>query len=147
MENVKQYLYDALVEEFNVKPSFVLARTLYLFCHFNPAFDMPGNVKKTFIDGLLENEVRAFSLRYPMKKRGNGGLQSGRGNGGKAEAGSLDEMKNDIYREIAAEDLSKGTGKTYSPGMVKKITAKFRGVLTYNDILEIFIMKGHPMDQ
>lgn len=138
MENVKQYLYDSLVEEFNIKPSFVLARTLYLFCHFNPAFDMPGNVKKTFIDGLLENEVRAFSLRYPMKERGNGG---------KAEAGSLDEMKNDIYREIAAEDLSKGTGKTYSPGMVKKITAKFRGVLTYNDILEIFIMKGHPMDQ
>ena len=131
MENVKQYLYDTLVEEFNAKPSFVLARTLYLFCHFNPAFDMPGKVKKTFVNGLLENEVRAFSLRYPMKGTGNNGPESGLNKDREVAADHLAEMKNDIYQEIAAEQLSEGTGKTYSPGMVKKITTRFRGCLLY----------------
>ena len=67
MSSAKRFLYDTLVEEFNNKPGFLLARTLYLFCHYNPAFEMPQDIMQIFIHGLMEDEVRAFSLFYPMK--------------------------------------------------------------------------------
>ena len=142
MDDVKQYLYDTFVEEFNINPSFLLARTFYLFCHYNPSFDLPRNVQKKFIDGLLEDEVRGFCLRYKIKSKESSGPESLEETGIGDFESSLQEMKKEIYQEIAAENLSKGTGKTYSPSMVNKITTKYRSILSYNEILEIFIMSG-----
>ncbi len=65
----KQFLYEMLIEEFNDKPGFLLARTIFLFCHFNPAFEMPPDIKRNFIHGLMNDEVRGFSLMYPMHKK------------------------------------------------------------------------------
>jgi len=129
MDNVKQHLFDTLVEEFNNKPSFLLAKTLFLFCHYNPAFELPGDVKQVFINGLLKDEIRAFSLRYRKKDY-------------ETATGSIDAMQKEMYDAIAAENLSKGTGKTYSPSMVETVTTKFKKILSYNDILETFIMSG-----
>lgn len=141
MGNVKQYLYETFIEEFNTTPTFLLARSFYLFCHYNPAFELPNNVKQKFIAGLEKDEVRAFSLRYLTSEDESGGAESSpEKEGGKA--GALAAIKKEIYTEIAAENLSRGTGKTYSPSMVEKITAKYRSVLSYNEILEIFIMSG-----
>ncbi|GAB4335567.1 MAG: hypothetical protein Kow0089_05340 [Desulfobulbaceae bacterium] len=136
MESVKQYLFDRLVDEFNNKPGFLLARTLFLFCYFNPGFEMPGNIKKAFIDGLMEDEVRAFSLRY-----GSGGTDTGEDAAG--DEASLAAQKKEILREIAAETLTRGTGKTYSPHMVEKIATRYRGLLSYNEILETIILSAH----
>ena len=127
MENVRQQLFDTIVEEFNNKPSFLLAKTLFLFCHYNPVFELPGDVNKVFINGLLEDEIRAFSLRYQKKDY-------------ETDTGSIDALHKEMYDAIAAENLSKGTGKTYSPNMVDTVTAKFKKILSYNDILETFIM-------
>ena len=142
MENVKQYLYDTFVEEFNSNPSFLLARTFYLFCHYNPAFELPGNVKQKFVAGLQDDEVRAFSLRYQVNGKESGKPDSRMKKEGGNTVGSFDEIRKEIYNEIAAENLSKGTDKTYSPSMVEKITTRYRSVLSYNEILEIFIMSG-----
>ncbi len=139
MESIKQYLYDTLVDEFNSKPCFLLARILYLFCHFNPSFEMPGNIQNAFVKGLMDDEVRAFSLRYPPTTEGDGAQLL---SGDEAEV-SLAEMKKDIHRQIAAENLSRGTGKTYTPSMVEKAAAKYKGVLSYNEILEIVILSAH----
>lgn len=142
MENVKQYLYDTFVEEFNSNPSFLLARTFYLFCHHNHAFELPGNVKQKFVAGLQDDEVRAFSLRYHVNGKESGKQETGIKKEEGSTVGSFDEIKKEIYNEIAAENLSKGTDKTYSPSMVEKITTRYRSVLSYNEILEIFIMSG-----
>jgi hypothetical protein len=141
MGNIKQYLYETFIEEFNNTPTFLLARSFYLFCHYNPAFELPNNVRQKFIAGLEKDEVRAFSLRYQTSENGSGEGESSPVKE-KGKTGSLEEMKKEIYKEIAAENLSRGTGKTYSPSMVEKITAKYRSVLSYNEILEIFIMSG-----
>lgn len=138
MDSIKQYLYDTLVDEFNSKPCFLLARILYLFCHFNPTFEMPGNIQNAFVKGLMNDEVRAFSLRYPPTESGNESGQPG----DEAES-SLAAMKKEIHLEIAAENLSKGTGKTYTPSMAEKAAAKYKGVLSYNEILEIIILSAH----
>ena len=127
MRNVKQHLFDTLVEEFNTKPSFLLAKTLFLFCHYNPAFELPGEVNKAFVNGLLEDEIRAFSLRYQKKDY-------------EIETGSIDAIQKEMYDAIAADNLSRGTGKTYSPGMVDTVTTKYKKILSYNEILETFIM-------
>lgn len=144
MESVKQFLYDMLVEEFNAQPSFLLARTLFLFCHFNPSYEMPTNIKERFIKGLMEDEVRAFGLRYDVhEKAGQSSKVDESMNRGKVLSRmTLKEKKEEIYSDIAAENLTKGTGKTYSSSMVKDIATKFRGVMSYNEILEIFIMSG-----
>lgn len=144
MESVKQFLYDMLIEEFNDKQSFLMARTLFLFCHFNPPFEMPRNIEKKFIHGLMEDEVRAFSLRYNIEGRGgqNDKPDESLGRGKALSKVSLEDKKKEIYKEIAAENLSKGTGKTYSPSMVDTVAAKYRGIMSYNEILEIFIMAG-----
>jgi hypothetical protein len=72
MENAKQFLFDMLEDEFNDKPGFLLARTLFLFCHFNPAFEMPHDIMQSFIHGLMNDEVRGFSLMYPVKRDDSG---------------------------------------------------------------------------
>lgn len=142
MGNVKQYLYDTFVDEFNNRPTFLLARAFYLFCHYNPAFELPNNVKQKFIAGLEKDEVRAFSLRYLAREQESGAAESVPKEREDAAAESLDAMKEEIYNAIAAENLSKGTGKTYSPSMVEKIITKYRSILSYNEILEIFILSG-----
>jgi len=129
MSNVKQHLFDTLVEEFKTRPSFLLAKTLFLFCSYNSAFELPSEVNKAFVNGLLEDEIRAFSLRYQKKDY-------------ETDTGSIDAMQKEIYDAMAAENLSRGTGKTYSPGMVDTVTAKFKKILSYNEILETFIMSG-----
>jgi hypothetical protein len=129
MGNVKRHLFDTLVEEFNTKPSFLLAKTLFLFCNYNSAFELPREVNKAFVNGLLEDEIRAFSLRYQKKDY-------------ETDSGSIDAMQKEMYDAIAAENLSRGTGKTYSPGMVDTVTTKFKKILSYNEILETFIMAG-----
>ena len=50
------------------------------------------------------------------------------------------KRREEIYKEVAAKNLSDGTGKTYTPSMVEDITSKFRSIMSYNEILEIFIM-------
>lgn len=140
MEDVKQYLFDKLVEEFNTQPSFLLARTIFLFCHFNSSFEMPRNVEKKFINGLLDDEVRAFSLMYCPGNDAREQEASSRQD--KVPAGSLQVEKEEIYRQIAAENLSKGTGKMYSTSMVEKILARYKGIMSYNEILEVFILSG-----
>lgn len=132
MEDVRQSLFDMLVEEFNSQPSFLIARTLFLFCHFNPAFEMPRNVEKKFIRGLLEDEVRAFSLMHRPENPGE--EEQGR------EKASLREEKEEIYRQITAENLARGTGKMYTASMVDKIMARYKGIMSYNEILEVFIL-------
>jgi len=138
MESVKKYIYETLVDEFNTKPSFLLARILYLFCHFNPAYEMPGNIQNAFVQGLMEDEVRAFNLRYlPTEETMD---QDGSSDGADK---SLALMKQELHRKIAAENLSRGTGKTYTPSMVDKVAARFKGLLSYNEILEIIILSAH----
>lgn len=140
MQNAKQFLYDILVEEFNTNPGFLLARTIFLFCHFNPAFEVPHDIMQNFIHGLMDDEVRAFSLMYPVKNIGrkNTGLRPNKGR--EVMDSIVKERKEEIYKEVAAKNLSDGTGKTYTPNMVGEITSKFRSIMSYNEILEIFIM-------
>ena len=89
----------------------------------------PREVNLAFVKGLLEDEIRAFSLRYQKKDY-------------ETDTGSIDAMQKEMYDAIAAENLSKGTGKTYSPSMVDSVTTKFKTILSYNEILETFIMSG-----
>ncbi|HHO48098.1 MAG TPA: hypothetical protein ENN06_06555 [Desulfobacteraceae bacterium] len=142
MNGVKQLLYDLLVEQFNREPTFILARTLYLFCHDNDDFFLPGNVRRQFIKGLREQECRAFGLTYHK-----GSDRAGAGE----EAG----VKQEIIRKIAQRPdppdsrltgenlvrrLCEGTGKIYTEKMLEQINSRRKGILSYNDILEIFIM-------
>lgn len=138
MDNVKQFLFDTLVEEYNENPGFLLARTLFLFCTFNPSYELPADIHRAFVRGLMEDEVRAFNLRYPGRN-GDEELQQG----GTDIDKSLIAMKKDIHLEIAAENLSKGTGMTYSPKMVEKIARNFKSILSYNEILEVVVLSAH----
>ena len=140
MENAKQFLYDMLVEEFNYKPGFLLARTLFLFCHFNPAFEMPQDIMQKFIHGLMGDEVRAFSLMCSVQNidRGKPAVDLGKDREFSDEI--LNEKESELYNEVAAKNLSDGTGKTYTPSMAGEITSKFRSIMSYNEILETFIM-------
>ncbi len=140
MGKAKQILYDMLVEEFRHKPDFLLARTLYLFCHFNPAFEMPSEIMETFIQGLMEYEVRAFSLNYSIPCDNHENDAAGRDKQNELHDAALEKKKRDIYKEIAAENLSDGTGKAYTAHMLKDITTRFSGIMSYNDILEMFIV-------
>jgi hypothetical protein len=139
MNEVKQCLYDILLEEFNREPSFTLARTLYLFCQDNEDFFLPVNVQRQFVDGLREQECRAFGMTYH-----------------KLSALSADSgVKQEIIRKIVnrpklpvpqdvkdeiVRRLSEGTGKIYTAKMIEKINSRYKSVLTYNDILEMFII-------
>jgi len=139
MNDAKQFLYDMLVEDFNNKPGFLLARTLFLFCHFNPAFEMPNDIMKSFVHGLMNDEVRAFSLMYPLGKD-RGKSVGSQGKDDQIPDVNFEDMKKEIYKEVAAKNLSDGTGKTYTPCMVAEITKKCRSIMSYNEILEFFIM-------
>jgi len=134
MGSEKQVLYDALVEEFNNKPGFLLARTLFLFCHFNPGFEMPSDIMQKFIQWLMDDEIRAFSLMY--SRAGNGRAEKGKSISG----GGFDDSNRDLFDEIVAKNLSAATGKAYSSSMVKNVTRKYKGIESYNEILEMFIV-------
>jgi CRP/FNR family cyclic AMP-dependent transcriptional regulator len=141
MENAKQFLFDMLEDEFNDKPGFLLARTLFLFCHFNPAFEMPHDIMQSFIHGLMNDEVRGFSLMYPVMRDDSGNPVAILLNKNKAILDvNFEEKKKEIYKEVAAKNLSDGTGKMYTSSMVEEITSRFRSIMSYNEILEIFIM-------
>jgi hypothetical protein len=146
MNQVKQRLYDLLLEEFNREPSFTLARTLYLFCLDNEDFLLPGNVRRQFHDGLREQEWRAFGMTY--NKLSDLPADSG--------------IKQDIIRKIVnrpkhpalqdvmdelVKQLSEGTGKIYTAKMIEKINATYKSALSYNDILEMFIMAQTLVEQ
>lgn len=146
MNEMKQRLYDLLLEEFNREPGFTLARTLYLFCLDNEDFLLPVNVRRQFHDGLREQEWRAFGLTYA--KLPDLPADSG--------------MKQDIIRKIvnrpkppALQDvmdelvkrLSEGTGKIYTAKMIEKINAAYKCALSYNDVLEMFIMAQSLAEQ
>lgn len=143
MNEVKQYLYDVLLEEFNRKPCFTLARTLFLFCQDNGEFFLPVNVQRKFVEGLREQECRAF------------GMTSLKNAGPQAEP----SLKAQIIRKIASRPahpaggehneelvrkLSEGTGKIYTAKMIEKINARYKSILSYNDVLEMFILAESP---
>lgn len=145
MNEVKQHLYDMLVEEFNRNPSFTLARSLFLFCQDNEDFVLPVNVQRKFVDGLREQDCRAFAMTYHKAS----GVHAGRG------------LKEEIIRKIARRPelpgqemeteelvrrLSEGTGKIYTAKMMEKVNARYKSILSYNDILEMFIMADRLAD-
>lgn len=135
MENAKKFLFDMLVEEFNTHPSFLLARTLFLFCHFNPSFELPHDIMNKFVHGLMQDEVRAFSLMYPKR---DATVEKEKTEN--QEDKDFGDKRREFLKERAAENLSEGTGKAYSPSMVENIVTKYRGIMSYNEILEIFIV-------
>ena len=58
--------------------------------------------------------------------------------------------KNDMVRKAEFEKLvlklSLTTEKTYSDAMVEQINSRIKGGLSYDDILEMFIVAGNPVD-
>lgn len=139
MGNAKQFLFDMLVDEFNEKPGFLVARTLFLFCHFNPEFEIPQDIMDKFVHGLMEDEVRAFSLMYPVKSSKQKRKAVPEEDSGVTDA-VIEKKKREFYNEMVAESLSEGTGKAYSPSMAEHLAAKYKAIMSYNEILEIFIM-------
>ena len=143
MNEVKQHLFDILLEEFNRTPGFTLARTLFLFCQDNEEFFLPVNVQRKFIEGLREQECRAF------------GMASVNASGPHAGEGVKQDIIRKIarrpahpdsreYREELVRKLSEGTGKIYTAKMIEKINARYKSILSYNDVLEMFILAEGP---
>lgn len=143
MNEVKQRLYDMLLAEFKRKPCFTLARTLFLFCHDNEEFFLPVNVQRKFVEGLREQECRAF------------GMTSLHVSGPQATEGVKQEIIRKIarrpvqpagreYREEIVRKLSEGTGKIYTAKMIEKINTRYKSILSYHDILEMFILADGP---
>lgn len=125
-----------LVDEFNTKPTFLLARTIFLLCHFNPTLEMPPDIMQRFIKGLMKDEVRAFSLMYPVRKD----KESAEEQDGKLHDAELEEKRKMFFKETAAENLSAATGKAYTPSMIDDVISKYKGIMSYDEILETFVV-------
>lgn len=145
MNQVKKNLYDLLLAGYNQKPNFTLARTLYLFCQDNEGFSLPREVEQTFVEGLREQEFRAFCLASKKSSGPVDPLERKRAivrKMLKGEPRGSEEQK----REKMVAMLTEGTGKAYTPQMVETLDPKYKSTLTYNDVLEIFILKGNASE-
>jgi len=128
-----------LLDEFDRSSNYTISRTLFLFCQDNDGFVLPDRVNTTFIEGIRHEEVRAFGLRYGSKARTS--------DDAKRQNAST---KNDMVRKAEFEKLvlklSLITEKTYCDTMVKQINSRIKGGLSYDDILEMFIVAGNTVD-
>ena len=139
MMKVKQELFDLLLEEFDRSSSYAISRTLFLFCQDNEGFVLPDKVQKKFVEGIRNEEVRAFGLLYGRKARNTDGV-------GNLSTASSNNMARKAEFEKLVLKLSLSTEKTYSDQMVELLNAPVKGGLSYDDILEMFVVAGNPID-
>ena len=146
MNTVKKDLYEALLEEFYLNPNFALARTLYLFCQDNMEFPLPLDVEKVFVDGVRSLEVRGFGLTSRKIHSGSTDDDRVKKQMLKKIVRSAGDDSGQTRQQRLLRTLSRGTGKTYTPQMVGRLNSRYKGALSYDDILEIFLIAEHQAE-
>lgn len=136
---VKQELFDMLLEEFDRSSSYTISRTLFLFCQDNKGFVLPDRVKKKFVEGIRNEKVRAFGLR-------SGSRADNRKDSLRRSLAPLKEMARKAEFEKLVLKLSLATEKTYSDQMVEELNTAIKSGLSYDEILEMFVVAGNPID-
>jgi len=135
---VKQELFDMLLKEFERNSSYAISRTLFLFCQDNDGFVLPDKVKRKFVEGIRNEEVRAFGLLYGRKARNTDGV------GNLSTSPSTDKARKAEFEKLVLK-LSLSIEKTYSDQMVEQLNAPVKGGLSYDEILEMFVVAGNPI--
>ena len=138
MMKVKQELFDMLLKEFERNSSYAISRTLFLFCQDNEGFVLPDKVKRKFVEGIRNEEVRAFGLLYGRKARNTDGV------GNLSTSPSTDMARKAEFEKLVLK-LSLSIEKTYSDQMVEQLNAPVKGGLSYDEILEMFVVAGNPI--